>query len=91
MKTYLISYDLIKPETLPEYQRLFLAIKSFEYWAKLLRSVWLIKTSKDKNNIINILMANSDSNDKFIVIEVTNDWIAYNLNPVIINWMRGGL
>ena len=91
MKTYLITYDLIRPETSPEYIRFFNAIKSHLAWAKLLRSVWLVKTNRSRDEIMALLKAAADENDKILAIEVTNGWIARNLPPKIIAWMKEGL
>jgi hypothetical protein len=91
MKTYLISYDLIMPESRPEYVRLINAIKSYNYWAKPLKSLWLIKTDSPALQVMNHLRTFTDANDKILVIEVTNDWVVYNLLDAVVNWMKGGL
>ena len=91
MKTYLISYDLIKPETLPEYIRLFNTIKSAQFWAKPLRSVWLVKTTLSSAQIRDELRKVTDPNDKILVIEITNNWASYNLSKEVTNWMQQGL
>jgi hypothetical protein len=88
MKTYLITYDLIKPETSADYVKLFNAIKSHLSWAKPMRSVWFIKTNRSRAEIMQILRAAADRNDKFLVIEVTSDWIAFNLPDTVVTWMR---
>lgn len=91
MKTYLISYDLIKPESLPEYIRLFSTIKTATFWAKPLRSVWLVKTTLSSAQIRDELMEVIDANDKIMIIEVTNNWATYGLSEEVINWMQKGL
>lgn len=91
MKTYLISYDLIRPETLPEYIRLFNTIKSATFWAKPLRSVWLVKTTLSSAQIRDEIMKVIDANDKVLVIEVTNNWAAYGLPKAVTDWMKQGL
>lgn len=91
MKTYLISYDLIKPEALPEYMRLFSTIKTATFWAKPLRSVWLVKTSLSSVQIRDELMKVIDANDRILVIEVTNNWAAFKLPKEVIEWMQQGL
>ena len=40
---------------------------------------------------MNSLRVATDVNDKILIIEVTNDWIAYNLPLKVIEWMKGGL
>jgi len=91
MKTYLITYDLIKPETSVDYIRLFSNIKSHLSWAKPMRSVWLIKTNRSRNQVMDLLRMATDRNDKLLVIEVTSDWIALNLPADVIRWMKGNI
>ncbi len=91
MKTYLISYDLIKPETLPDYKRLIDAIKTATYWAKPLKSVWLIKTTLSSSQIRDELRKVTDLNDKLLVIEITNNWASYGLPKDVTDWMKQGM
>lgn len=91
MKTYLISYDLIRPETLSDYIRLFNTIKSARFWAKPLLSVWLVKTTLSSAQIRDELRKVIDANDKILVIEVTNSWASYNLPKEVTEWMQQGL
>ncbi|KKQ91293.1 MAG: hypothetical protein UT17_C0012G0003 [Candidatus Woesebacteria bacterium GW2011_GWB1_39_10] len=91
MKTYLISYDLIKPETSPEYTRLINLIKTAKFWAKPLESVWLIKSPLGSMEILNQLRTAMDSNDKILVIEITNNWASLNLPQQVTEWMKQGL
>lgn len=90
MKTYLISYDLIKPESFPEYIRLFNTIKTAKFWAKPLQSVWLVKTTLSSAQIRDVLIKVIDVNDKIMVIEVTNNWAAFGLPKEVIDWMQQG-
>lgn len=91
MKTYLISYDLIFPESSPQYEVLIRTIKTATYWAKPLKSVWIIKTTLTSMSVLNQLMRVTDANDKILVIEVTNDWASVHLPNDVIVWMKGGL
>lgn len=91
MKTYLISYDLIRPESSPEYTRLINLIKTATTWAKPLESLWLIKSNLASAEIMNQLRTVIDANDKILIIEVTNDWISLNLAKEVIDWMKSGL
>ncbi len=88
MKTYLITYDLIKPETSADYVKLFANIKSHLGWAKPMKSVWFVKTNRSRDEIMQLLRSAGDSNDKFLVIEVTREWIAFNLPANVITWMK---
>ncbi len=91
MKIYLITYDLIKPETSADYVKLFANIKSHISWAKPMKSVWFIKTNRTRAEVMKLLRSATDSNDKILVIEVTGDWIAVNLPPAVVNWMKGNI
>lgn len=91
MKKYLITYDLIKPETSADYTKLFANIKSHISWAKPMKSVWLIKTNRTRSEVMRLLRLAADSNDKFLVIEVTSDWIAINLPDSVITWMKNDI
>lgn len=91
MKTYLVSYDLIRPESSPEYVKLIDLIKTASTWAKPLESVWLIKSNFSSMEIMKQLQTVTDANDKILVIEITNDWTSFNLPVEVINWMKAGL
>ena len=91
LKTYLISYDLIYPETSPQYTELIKTIKTATYWAKPLKSVWLVKTNLSSMQIFQQLRRALDNNDKVIVIDVGNDWTSFNLSNDVVEWMKGGL
>lgn len=88
MKTYLISYDLIRPETSSGYVNLINAIKSAGNWAKPLESLWLIKSNLTSVQIRDALIKFIDSNDKLLVIEVVNDWASFWLTDAVIKWMQ---
>lgn len=79
MKTYLISYDLIKPDTNPEYTMLMKMIKSANRWSKPLKSTWLIQTDLSSLDIVNQLKSVIDANDKIYVTEITRNWASINL------------
>ena len=92
MKTFLISYDLIGPETRDDYVRLINHIKSFTFWAKPLKSVWLGKTDKGIGEVRNELKQYADSNDKILVIDVTNaNWATSNISSQITDWMKNNI
>jgi len=92
MKTFLISYDLIGPETRDDYVRLINHIKSFTFWAKPLKSLWLVKTDKGIAEVRNELKQYADSNDKIFVIDVTNaNWATSNISSQITDWMKNNI
>lgn len=90
MKTFLISYDLIN-KTMFDYSKLIEYIKSFNVWAKPLESVWLIKTDLDVMDIVNQIRNITSTNDKILVIEVTNDWASFNISKEVSDWMRNNI
>lgn len=89
MNVYLISYDLGLPETREDYVRLIAFIKTFEYWAKPLQSVWLVKTSKGAAEIRDEIKPLVDSNDSVLVIEIKKHWSTYNISKEVTDWMKG--
>ena len=91
MKTYLVSYDLVGNETITDYKKLIEMIKTSTYWAKPLKSVWLIKTTLSAAEIRNKLKTVTDNNDKILVIEITNNWASYNLSKDVTDWMQEGM
>ena len=88
MKTYLISYDLIKPESSPEYGELIEMIKTANFWTKPMKSFWLIKTDLTSFDIIKQLQSVTDTKDKIYVTEVTKNWTAFNLADQAVNWLK---
>ncbi len=91
MKTYLITYDLIMPETAPHYVALINRIKAYGLWAKPLESVWLIKTNQTLSEVMANLKIALNFNDKILIMEVSNSWIALNLPERVVFWMKQGL
>lgn len=87
MKTYLVTYESIFSED----PNLISSIKSFEQWAHPMGDIWLIKTYNDRQEVFNKLKTSSSFITKLIIIQVTNDWISYNLPPDVVSWMQGGL
>ncbi|MDR6952600.1 hypothetical protein J2X65_001955 [Ancylobacter sp. 3268] len=87
MKTYLISYDLLKPGA--DYTRLFDAIKAIAngYW-HCLDSVWLINTVLSAAEIRDVLIKHIDANDKLLVILQGNDWATYNIPANGNEWLK---
>ena len=91
MKTYLITYNLLFGESSPYYTAFNNKIKSYQYWAKPLPNIWLVKTNTDLQTIINYLKTDLFKGDKLLIIEVNNNWISLNLDPDVVKWMQGGL
>ncbi len=92
MKTFLISYDLNQALDRNVYDSLIEHIRTkYLFWAKPLESLWLIKTEDNSTQIINDILPFVRQQDKILVVEVTNDWMSYNLSADVIDWMKAGL
>ena len=64
MKSYLVTYDLIKRKNYPE---LIGALEKLNYWHCLL-STWIIKSDNTAEEIFDYLRPHIDDDDKLIVI-----------------------
>jgi hypothetical protein len=89
MKTYLISYDLRVPETSEDYKKLIDHIKSYDYWATPLKSVWFVKTNKSVSEVRNDIKSETDANDGLLVIDVTgSNWGTTGVSTKVADWMK---
>ena len=87
MNTYIISYDLIRPEK--DYARLITHLNGYAKWARPLESVWLIKSSLTAEQVRNAARAHLDANDKMVVIDVTKRAAAWvNLSQEVSTWIH---
>jgi hypothetical protein len=86
MKTYLISYDLLKPGQ--DYSTLYETIKKLaDGWWHDLQSVWLINSSLSAAQVRDQLKAHVDVNDKLLVVVLGNDWATWNLTKAGNDWL----
>ncbi len=87
MATYIICYDLIANK---DYETLHTAIKTFNKWARVLDSTWIITTEKGCTEVRDFLCEHMDSDDKIFVtkssgvgawrnVRCSNDWLKKNL------------
>jgi hypothetical protein len=89
MGVLLISYDLGSPETSDDYADLIKKIKSYGGYCKPEYSLWLITTDKQTATVRDELKEHVDSNDKLLVIRVTDaGWASYNLPANVTQWMK---
>ncbi|MDD5658579.1 MAG: hypothetical protein PHR39_01025 [Actinomycetota bacterium] len=87
MYRILISYDLIRPNK--DYQNLYDYLKRTGTWAKPLESVWIIKTDKTCEQVINEIEKHVDENDKVLAINISNDTITWlNLSQNVSDWLQ---
>lgn len=89
MNSYLISYDLMNPGK--DYSDLYERIKSYQAWAHVLESVWVVKSSSSAVQIRDNLMQVMDSNDKLFVAKLSGEAAWYNLSESISKWLKENL
>jgi len=88
MNTFVIIYELSDPALEVLYTSLFSQIKSFEYWARPLRNIWLIKTITTKEEVMSRLRSTLRYGDKILIMSVNKEWISFNIDPVVVKWMQ---
>lgn len=87
MNTYIISYDLRDQKNYP---KLYEAIKTYWTRAKILDSVWVVKSSETASWVFTHLSKFTDSDDGLFVIkswynahwknlECSDEWLQKNL------------
>jgi hypothetical protein len=85
---YLITYDLHKPGK--DYTSLHNTIKTASTWWHYIESTWIIKTDLSVNEWSNRIRSVTDSNDNFLIVDISKqnrqgwlpkkawDWIREN-------------
>ena len=87
MRTLLISYDLRGREDPGEYERLIAAIRRYPC-CEVMYSLWLLRTERSVETILDELWAQMDSNDRLFVTDVTGDVMGWlGLSPDIGRWI----
>lgn len=86
---YFVTYDLKEPGQ--RYNELIEKIKSFEGWAKLGESCYLIKSDEEAVAIRNNLKMVLDSNDKIYVGQTSTPAAWYNLPTEVSKWIKDNL
>ena len=89
MKTIQVSYDLSEPER--NYDGLLEYLSSFARWTRVLDSMWIIRTTKSAETVRDELMRFVDSNDRVVVLDVTDDCWAANFTSDSTNWMYSNM
>lgn len=85
----MVSYDLGSPETSEGYARVIEYLRSYNTRSKPLYSLWFIRTAKSCTNVRDELRRITDSNDKVLVMDVTNiDWAIQNIDNETTNWIK---
>jgi hypothetical protein len=85
MKTYLVGYDLNRPEQ--NYADLIEAIKKYSTWWHHLDSTWIIKTDDSAATVRDSLVAHIDANDELLVVGLTGEGAWRGLNDKGSKWL----
>lgn len=89
MKSYLITYDLMKPGQ--NYEKLFEAIKAIGSWCHPLESNWIIKTDSTAEQVRNRITPHIDKNDKLFVAQLTGEAAWIGLSDEVSKWLKDNL
>jgi len=89
MKSYLITYDLLKPGQ--NYDELYEAIKKLGNWWHCLQSVWIIKTDSTAIQIRDALQSYCDSNDKLLVVRLSGEGAWTGFDSTCSSWLKTNL
>jgi hypothetical protein len=86
-----VNYDLIKTKDYPAVHE---AIKSLGNWAKVTESNWYVNSNYSATQALEIIRKKTDSDDKLIIIDTTNNAVAWVNLPSEVeehiksNWHR---
>jgi len=87
MKTYLIIYQLMLPES--SYPQLFAFLRSGQLWARPLPNAWMIKYNFDAGILRNNLMQYVYKGDRIFVTAIPNgEWGTFNIESAVTDWMK---
>lgn len=64
MATYIVSYDLVSNR---DYDSLYKALKSFNKWAKVVESTWVIVSDMNCTAVRDALLTHMDDDDRLFV------------------------
>jgi hypothetical protein len=72
VQSLLITYDLVgTDETSSDYKRLIEHLKSYPNWARVVLSVWVIRTGKTPVQVRDDVKSFLDANDRLFVATLT--------------------
>jgi hypothetical protein len=90
MNTILVSYDLHAPGR--DYTKLLDHLKSYDTWANLLESVWLLKTDSTTAQVRDAAAKHIDQNDTIFAVDVTGrSWGSWNLSDEVVTWIKSNM
>ncbi|ELO1772489.1 hypothetical protein QXB69_000521 [Vibrio fluvialis] len=86
MSIYSISYDLNAPGK--KYEELYDAIKSFNGWAHILDSTWLVYSNLTAQQIFEHLQPHIDRNDSIFISQVNRNQYSGWLSKEHWSWIN---
>src|SRR4051794_26702337 len=82
-----INYDLRKPGR--NYDALYQYLRSFNGYWPILESMWIVRTRKTPEQLVQDIKRRTDANDKVVAIDVTDDyWWTSGLPTEVLGWMH---
>jgi len=90
MAVYLISFDLDSPGQ--NYDKIGEAIKSYDTWAKILTTTFLIVADETAKDVRDYLIKFIDSNDKLFVAKLSGEtaWTG-PFSKEITEWLKNNI
>lgn len=89
MASYVITYDLNKAGQ--NYEALEKAIKSYNAWAKIATTTFVIRSDNSSNGIRDHLKAQMDANDELFVGKLSGEGAWSGLGEKVSQWLKDHL
>lgn len=89
MKTYLIGYDLNRPEQ--DYPKLIEAIKKIGSWWHCLDSTWIVKADTSAKAIRDSLNGCIDGNDELLVASLAGESAWSGFDDRCSSWLNDNI
>ncbi len=86
MKTYLVGYDLDKPDQ--DYPALINAIRTHGTWWHHLDATWIIKTDQSAPQIRDFLTKHIGKSDELLVVRLAGEGAWFGFNEKGSNWLK---
>ncbi|MDB6006482.1 MAG: hypothetical protein JWR15_3469 [Prosthecobacter sp.] len=87
MKSYIISYDLVREPNSEDYKKLFDKIKAQGNALRVLKSVWMRESDQTSTEIMTSLKSVPDQNDKAMVMKMGHGNIL-NFSETELKWIN---
>jgi len=90
MNSYMIGYDLNKPEQ--NYTNLITTIKeSFDNWWHYLDSTWIVNTTLNTLEIRDLLQPHVDGDDELLVVKLSGEGAWAGFDQKASEWLKTNL